>query len=68
MASKGRDVLVKEAAGEAPWTLLYCPLCRNILAPSSYKQEFRYAWLLSYCGVDEKAGGTKLTSAMWMLL
>ena len=45
MSSKGREVHVKAAAGQAPWSLLFCPRCPNTIA-SGYEQDFKYQWSL----------------------
>ena len=45
MALKGREVHVKAAAGQAPWGLLYCPRCPNLIS-SGYEQDFKYQWSL----------------------
>ena len=45
MSLKGREVHVKAAAGQAPWSILYCPRCPNIIS-SGYKQDFKYGWSL----------------------
>ena len=45
MSSKGREVHVKAAAGQAPWGVLYCPRCPNTIS-SGYEQDFKYQWSL----------------------
>jgi hypothetical protein len=45
MSSKGREVHVKAAAGNAPWGVLYCPRCPNTIS-SGYEQDFKYKWSL----------------------
>ena len=45
MSSTGRAVHVKAAAGQAPWGLLHCPRCPNLIS-SGYEQDFRYLWSL----------------------
>ena len=50
MSSKGREVHVKAAAGQAPWGVLYCPRCPNTIS-SGYEQDFKYQWSLKLkCG------------------
>jgi hypothetical protein len=45
MSSKGRQVHVKAAAGQAPWAVLFCPRCPNTMS-SGYEQDFKYQWSL----------------------
>ena len=45
MSSKGRQVHVKAAAGQAPWAVLFCPRCPNTMS-SGYEQDFKYHWSL----------------------
>ena len=45
MSSKGRDIHIKAAAGQAPWVVLYCPRCPNTIS-SGYEQNFKYPWSL----------------------
>jgi hypothetical protein len=39
-----REVMVKAAAGAAPYALLYCPQCGSL--PSSHEQDSNYPWSL----------------------